>query len=142
MEKENLTPAQFVELDVITSIEPGTPEWLFSFMPDFEEKMRIWRESGFADSFSKQYFSEALAAFEVHIRKDTIAEIAARRSDHGIDMNSKWAKKLWQQACEAQKNECAKNLRSITLYESPVIDNLILSSPIPKIPKTEKNMKN
>lgn len=114
MEKENLTPAQFVELDVITSIEPGTPEWLFSFMPDFEEKMRIWRESGFADSFSKQYFSEAIAAFEAHIRQET-----------------------WREACEAQRAECVSHYSKIckdSHYDAAVIRN----APIPEIPKNDE----
>lgn len=130
MEKEKLTPAQFVE------------RWL----PDYEDRLREWvgphgTPYHTEERFARRNFREALAAFEAHIRQEAISEVAERMSDHGIDMNSKWAMRLWQQACEAQRIECAK------AYMSPECDYynddeeaelMILNAPIPEIPKNNE----
>jgi hypothetical protein len=96
-----------------------TPSWVVkNYLPDYEKRLlKFARSNGITkkstnfqfltvgDEFYKNNFAEALCA--------CIYEI-------------------WKDACEAQKLECAKNLRTIPLQESAIIDNLILSAPIPE----------
>lgn len=135
MKNENITPAQFVE------------KWL----PDFTRRYANLQNQCQTHSnaicaadrreWYEEVFPEALATFEAHIRQETISEIAERMSDHGIDMNSKWARRLWQQACEAQRIECAKAYMSPeceSYVDDEEAERMILNAPIPEIPKNDE----
>ncbi len=110
---------------------------------DYEDRLREWvGEFGTPyhteERFARRNFPEALAAHETHIRQEVIAEVAERMSDHGIDMNSKWARQLWQQACEAQREECLKQTIGHLVLPDSLAADRIINAPIPEIPKNEK----
>ncbi len=108
--KENLTPAQFVE------------KWL----PNFSMRFTKWvdGEDGIGcmspESFYTHHFSEALAAFESHIRQET-----------------------WREASEAMREQCAS--RSLIATRMRVDGNLrqqiyddVAYTPIPEMPKNNE----
>ena len=109
-----VTPAQFVK----------------TWIPDYENRLcrflggnaqnPVTITSFGQRAFTTEYFPEALAAFEAHIRQET-----------------------WREACEAQRKECVKGISTYPLtmrdpHHRKFISELIMAAPIPEIPKNEK----
>ena len=113
MEKENLTPAQFVE------------RWL----PDFENRRAenhiysMMSEDG--QIFTDVVFPEALAAFEAHIRQETWREACeAQRKE--------CAKAATVERVVIGHNGTHNEFGYVVSHES------IINAPIPEIPKNNE----